>query len=34
METAMNQSTDFERTKNALEKNMLPGGTKKKNDIV
>ena len=34
METANNRSQAFEKTKNALEKNHLPGGTKKKDDIV
>ena len=33
META-NDRSEFEKTKNALEKNHLPGGAKKKDDIV
>ena len=34
METAGGQSQHYERTRDALEKNHLPGGTKKKVDIV
>ena len=29
-----NDRNSFEKTKNALEKNHLPGGAKKKDDIV
>ena len=34
METANDRNQAFEKTKNALEKNHLPGGNKKKADIV